>query len=195
MGGWYLRMTWGQEVCYASLHSEPVSTLGLPTVWSLWGNPGMARCWEMSTLPAGYIPSTKWHRQTAVGHWVSLCVWSVVGWLIVYQDGNYLYPGQYSQTICWLQIRWYRLRAGTFSWQDPVHSWKAGPGEVLTVENLLHFIGPESMISGTGTISRVWWNHWLFHWVACPSNQQGISALWLCKKVQQKLAICSGAPH
>ena len=25
--------------------------------------------------------------------------------------------------------------AGTFSWQDPVHSWKAGPGEVMTVEN------------------------------------------------------------
>ena len=26
---------------------------------------------------------------------------------------------------------------GTFSWQDPVHSWKAGPSEVMTVENLL----------------------------------------------------------
>ena len=26
--------------------------------------------------------------------------------------------------------------AGTFSWQDPVHYWKAGPGEVMTVENL-----------------------------------------------------------
>ena len=25
-------------------------------------------------------------------------------------------------------------RAGTFSWQDPVHYWKAGPGEVMTVE-------------------------------------------------------------
>ena len=23
--------------------------------------------------------------------------------------------------------------AGAFSWQDPVHSWKAGPGEVMTV--------------------------------------------------------------
>ena len=22
--------------------------------------------------------------------------------------------------------------AGTFSWQNPVHSWKAGPGEVIT---------------------------------------------------------------
>ena len=45
--------------------------------------------------------STKQHRQAAVGH----CVWSVVGWLIVYQDGDYLQPiGQYSQTICRLQI-------------------------------------------------------------------------------------------
>ena len=25
---------------------------------------------------------------------------------------------------------------GTFSWQDSVNSWKAGPGEVMTVENL-----------------------------------------------------------
>ena len=55
MGGWQLRLTWGQEVCYASLHSEPVYALGLPPVWSLWGNPGMARWWEMSNLPAGYI--------------------------------------------------------------------------------------------------------------------------------------------
>ena len=29
------------------------------------------------------------------------------------------------------------FKIGTFSWQDPVHSWKAGPGEVMTVENLL----------------------------------------------------------
>ena len=26
--------------------------------------------------------------------------------------------------------------AGAFWGQDPVHSWKAGPGEVMTVENL-----------------------------------------------------------
>ena len=25
---------------------------------------------------------------------------------------------------------------GTFSWQDPVHSWKASFGEVMTMENL-----------------------------------------------------------
>ena len=30
-------------------------TLGLSAVWSLWGNLGMVRCGEMSTLPARYI--------------------------------------------------------------------------------------------------------------------------------------------
>ena len=43
----------------SSLHSEPASTPGLPTVWSLWGNPGMVRCRKMSTLLAGYIPQCK----------------------------------------------------------------------------------------------------------------------------------------
>ena len=75
--------------------------------------------------------SAKRHRQATVDHWVSLCVWNVVGWLIVYQD-----PGQYSKTICWSQIRWYLLQGGTLLWQ--VHSWKAGPGEVMTVENLFY---------------------------------------------------------
>ena len=35
--------------------------------------------------------------------------------------------------------------AGTFSWQDPIHSWKAGPGEVMTVENLFIYSKPEGM--------------------------------------------------
>ena len=52
---------------------------------SMW-NLGMARCREMSILPAGYIRSAKWHWWAAVGHWVSLCLWSVVGWLIVYSS-------------------------------------------------------------------------------------------------------------
>ena len=31
---------------------------------------------------------------------------------------------------------------GTLSWQDPVYSWKAGPGEVMTVENVfIYFPG------------------------------------------------------
>ena len=45
-------MTWGQDVCYASLHSELASALD-------WGNLRMARSWEMSTLQAGYIPQRK----------------------------------------------------------------------------------------------------------------------------------------
>ena len=59
----------------------------------------------------------------------------------MYQDGDYLYPGQYNQTLVRPSVD-RRLDdttfgAGTFSWQDQVHSWKAGPGEVMTVENLL----------------------------------------------------------
>ena len=100
MGGWHLRMTWGQEVCYASLHSEPASPLGMPTVWSLWGNPGWLGVERCQLCLQDTSHRAKWHRWAAVGHWVSLCVWSVVGWLIVYQDGDYLYTGQYSQTIC-----------------------------------------------------------------------------------------------
>ena len=48
--------------------------------------------------------------------------------LIVYQYGNYLYPGQYSNG----RLDGTAFGAETFSWQDPVHSWKAGPGEVMT---------------------------------------------------------------
>ena len=28
--------------------------------------------------------------------------------------------------------------AGTFSWQDPVYSWKAGPGDVMTEKKKYH---------------------------------------------------------
>ena len=53
-------MTLGLQVCYTSLHSKPASALSLLTVWShCWGNPGMTRCREMATLPAGYIPQGK----------------------------------------------------------------------------------------------------------------------------------------
>ena len=40
MGGWYLRMTWGQEDRNASLHGETAFALSLPTVWSHLGIPG-----------------------------------------------------------------------------------------------------------------------------------------------------------
>ena len=52
------------------------------------------------------------------------CVWSVAGWLIVYQDGDYLYPGQYSQTICRSQ---YVMIPPLGREHYSVHSWKAGP--------------------------------------------------------------------
>ena len=32
------------------------------------------------------------------------------------------------------------FKVGTFSLQDPVHSWKAGPGEVMTVEKQTYYI-------------------------------------------------------
>ena len=41
--------------------------MGLPKVWSLWGNPGIARCCEMSTLPAGYIPQIKVTSASLIG--------------------------------------------------------------------------------------------------------------------------------
>jgi hypothetical protein len=40
-------------------HSEPVSGLSLLTVWSLWGNPGMARCRRKSKLSCWIHPGTQ----------------------------------------------------------------------------------------------------------------------------------------
>jgi hypothetical protein len=103
MRGWHLRMTWGQEVCYTSLHSEPASALSLPTVGSLWGNPGMARCREMATLPAGYIPQRKLPSDSSSGSLgFIVCQQDCVAWLIVHQLGILsLSCSQYSQSICW----------------------------------------------------------------------------------------------
>jgi hypothetical protein len=138
MGGWHLRMTWGQEVCYVSLHSEPASALGLLTIWSLLGNPGMARCWEMSTLPARYIPQQKATWASSSGSLgfivcVKCCrmVDSVPRWGL-----SLSWPIQ-SDHLSIADCDDTTFGAGTLTWQDPVHSWKAGPGEVMTVENLL----------------------------------------------------------
>ena len=129
MGGWHLRMTWSQEFCSASLHSEPASALGSPTVWSLWGNLGVARCQEMSTLPAGYIPKHKGTWASSSGLLGFHCVWSVVGWLIVHQDDNYPYPVLYSRS----QIGWYRLLV-----QEPSHGkTQYIPGKQVLVRSWL----------------------------------------------------------
>ena len=117
--GWHLRMTWGQEVCYALLHSKPAFVLGCRQyclIGGTWGWLGVERC--QLCLQDTYR-GAKWHQWATVVHWVSFCVLSVVGWLIVYQDGNYLYPGQYSQTICQSQIGWYHLWGGNILMTRP----------------------------------------------------------------------------
>ena len=69
------------------------------------------------------------------------CVWGVVGWLILYQDGNYLYPGQCSQTIRGSQIGWYRLRGENILMARPSTFLESrscrGPVEVMTVDLFL----------------------------------------------------------
>jgi hypothetical protein len=45
----------------------------------------VARCQEMATLPAGYIPQCKAPSASSRGLLGFMCVCSVVGWLIVYQ--------------------------------------------------------------------------------------------------------------
>ena len=50
-----------------TVHSEPASALGLPTVWSQLGNLGMARFQEMLSLSAGYIPQRKVTSESSSG--------------------------------------------------------------------------------------------------------------------------------
>ena len=105
-------------------HSEPASILGLLTVWSLWGNPGMARCQEISTLLAGYIPQRKVTSGSSSGSLgIIVCVKCCRMVDIVYQDTDYLYLGQYSR----LQTGWYCLWGGSILYipekQVLVRSW------------------------------------------------------------------------
>ena len=127
MGGWHLRMTWGQKVCYSSLHSETASTLGLLTVCSLCGT-GDNYLLSDVNFACRIHPAA----QSDIGkqQWVTgfHCVWSVVGWLIVPRWWLSLSLLIHSDHQL---IGLYRLLM--------VYSWKAGPGEVMTlmtVENL-----------------------------------------------------------
>ena len=84
--------------------------------------------------------SAKCHRRAAVGHWVSLFVCSVVGWLIVYQLGILsLSCSQYSLTICW--PRWddnaYLWVRNTNSIRDWPNSHDRRPPWYCTVSPLL----------------------------------------------------------
>jgi hypothetical protein len=71
--------------------------------------------------------SAKQHRRAAVGHWVSLCmkccrmVDSVPRWRLSLSwpiQSDHLWIADCDDTA---------FRVGTLTWQDPVHSWKAGP--------------------------------------------------------------------
>ena len=52
------------------------------------------------------------------------------------------------------------FRAATLSWQDPVHSWKTGPSEVITVENLFRDCSqkgfPNPIPTGHGRIQPIY---------------------------------------
>ena len=77
MGGWYLSMTWGQEVCYTSLHSEPAC-------WqygSSWGTREWLGVKRWLLYLQDTFRSAKCHRQAAVGNW--LIVYSKAEWMMV----------------------------------------------------------------------------------------------------------------
>jgi hypothetical protein len=86
-----------------------------------------------------------------MGHWVSLCVkccrmvdsvprWQLsLSWPIVRPDCDDTAFG-----------------AGTLTWQDPVHFWKAGPGEVMTVENLFIYDLLVQQVTSSGSAMSVY---------------------------------------
>ena len=47
----------GLDACFTVFHSESASALILLTVWSLWGNPGMARCRRKSNWSCWIRPA------------------------------------------------------------------------------------------------------------------------------------------
>ena len=63
MGGWHLRMTWDQKVCYVSLYSDPASG-------GTWGWLGVESC-QLCLQDTSRSP--KWHRQAVVGHCFIAC--------------------------------------------------------------------------------------------------------------------------
>ena len=97
----------------------------------------MTRCQETSTLHAGYILQRKVTSASSSGSLgfilcVKFCkmVESVPRWqLHISMLSNTVRP------FVDRRLDYTAFGAGTFSWQDPVHSWKAGPVEVMTVEN------------------------------------------------------------
>ena len=125
----YIPPPWGQKNQSVYKLSEMLSIIMKKTKFLWRGRLSVERC-QLCLQDTSRI--AKWHQRAAVGHWVSLCVWSVVEWLIVYQDGNYLIL---ANTV---DCRSYdtAFGAGTFSWQDPVHSWKTGKKSIFCVFRL-----------------------------------------------------------
>ena len=72
-----------------------------------------AACQEMSTLHAGYLPQCKLTLASSSGPPGFImnfhCVWTVVGWLMCTKMGDYLYRGQYCQTVN-RRLWWYWLQ-------------------------------------------------------------------------------------
>ena len=103
--------------CNPSKWEDDLRSKGLLYFTTQWTSVRTQLANSMVTLdePGGWLGVKRWqlclqdtsrnakcHRQTAVGHWVSLCVCSVVEWLLVYQLGILsLSCSQYSQTISW----------------------------------------------------------------------------------------------
>ena len=86
----------------------------------------------MSTLHAGYILQCKVTSTSSSG---SMGLMVCVKWCRMVDS-----VPRWQLSLSWpIQSDHLSFGVETFSWQDTVHSWKAGPGEVMTVENL--FIG------------------------------------------------------
>ena len=111
--------------------------------------------------------NAKWHRRAAVGHWVWWCVWSDVGWLIVYQDGNYLYPGTYIQMIP--QIRWYCLGGGNiliFSFLESRSWWGHDCGKTTTTNTPDWPMGAHQRVPDA--VTKAWHGNALEIWAKFP---------------------------
>ena len=81
--------------------------------WETWEWQGVERC----RLCLRYTSrSAKCHRQAAVGHWVSLCVCSVVGWMIVYQLGI-------SVSYIMEFLAWWVQKSKVFAQKSTVYKW------------------------------------------------------------------------
>ena len=81
-----------------------------------------------------------------------------------------------------LGIHFFFWGAGTFSWQDPAHPWKAGPGEIMTMENLT-LLTVLAVCNGTFNAAAFDGNPFLLFWGG------GESSGWPTKRGEGKRPI------